>query len=348
LGDKFAALQLVVNQLSGPLRGMASGLMGISSPATAAASAIVAIGDGLADLAKFSVESFGALESVKTQLLTVTGSAEKADSVFNQLQSFQSSSPFDIQTLTTAATTLLQTGTNVSDLTDRLGMLSDVARGNSDLFNRFAVNWGQISSQMKASSVDIKQFAMAGIPIYKVMNEMGLQGELTADQMVEAFRRMTSEGGVFYRATELGATTLKGRQDQLRSSWTEFGATLADVTGIGEAWKEMLTGLNFVVRNLTDTLSKSKFVIEQLNELAGRGNLLPDLFPDQKSPDEVIEEINSFNQSYNDLVKSINTQYQSTSQAQENAILAKISELRAARDALYTIEKQASPFLLTR
>jgi hypothetical protein len=238
LGDNFAAFQLITRRLPGPLKDIASGLLGLVSPGTAAAGAILEVGSALINFGKYAVQSYSQMEAIQVGLEVVTGSAERASTIFQQLKEFDAISPFDLPTLTNAATMLLQTGTAAKELLPTIKMIGEAARGSSDLLNRIAINWGQVqNSPTGATAMDIRQFTMMGIPITQMMKEMGTQGKLTGEQMVEAFRRMTEAGGVFYKSTELGSQTVQGRTSQLKAAWTSFAATFADVTGLGERWK---------------------------------------------------------------------------------------------------------------
>jgi hypothetical protein len=98
---------------------------------------------------------------------------------------------------------------------------------------------------------------MAGVPIYKVLEEMGVKGTATADDIEEAFKRMTSEGGTFFDAMGKGAATLQGKVTNLEGAWKTFKATFAETTGLGKFLKkeidDLSEGLNYII-DLLNTL----------------------------------------------------------------------------------------------
>jgi archaellum component FlaC len=229
LTKKMGALQLVVNRLPGPLKSVAAGLIGLASPAQAAVSAFFEIGDAAAKFVKESISAFADFEVIKTNLEVVMGSAEQANKTFDELRQMAGRTPFNTEQLAEAAIMLRQVGTSTKDLISTLTMLGDVSGGSSEKFNRIVQNYAQIQSKMSALSIDIDQFAMAGIPIYKTLEEIGVRGTATADDIQEAFRRMTGEGGQFFGAMEKGPKTidglkesLKGLKEQNKALWAEY------------------------------------------------------------------------------------------------------------------------------
>lgn len=96
--------------------------------------------------------------------------------------------------------------------------------GNEEL-SRMASNLQQISNTGKASSQDMKQFAMAGVDLYglmadstgKTVDELK-EMDITFDMIVEALDSATAEGGKFFEASQVGATTLQGQMNTLQST----------------------------------------------------------------------------------------------------------------------------------
>ena len=144
---------------------------------------------GAANLAvlKFAgsmVEAAGKMEAIKTQLQVVTGSAKIADSTFRDLQQFAARTPFSIEGITDTAIQLMQVGVQAKDLQSTLTMLGDVSGGSQDKLNRIMMNYTQILSVGKASTMDIRQFAQANLPIYQELaNVTGKSGEALQDMI---------------------------------------------------------------------------------------------------------------------------------------------------------------------
>lgn len=97
--------------------------------------------------------------------------------------------------------------------------------GGSEELGRMAQNLQQIANTGKASTQDMKQFAMAGIDVYGLMaDSTGKTVEelhdmdITFDMIVEALTQATTEGGKFFEASQVGASTLQGQMSLLEST----------------------------------------------------------------------------------------------------------------------------------
>lgn len=189
--------------------------------------------------------------------------------------------PFGIEGLSNAYIQLKQTGTEMDEMTSVIGMLGDTAGGSAEKFNRLVANYAQIQSVGKTTAMDLKQFAMMGLPIYDVLRDIGVQGNATADQVQTAFEIMTSEGGSFYNAMSRGSETLAGKLTMSKDAFKEWRATWAETTGITDTWKNALDLFSQSLENSTNKMrdaqtqaAKNK-VTAQLssNFLQGDGSL---------------------------------------------------------------------------
>jgi hypothetical protein len=262
MAKKFGAFQLIVNKLPGPLKSIAGGLMGMVSPAHAAVSAFLEFGEAAVNFAKESVQAFSDFEMIKANLEVVMGSAKQAAVSFDEIRKMAGRTPFNVEQLANAAVQLKQTGTAAKDLIPVLTMLGNTAGGSSDKFNRIVANFAQIQSVGKTTAMDLRQFAMMGIPIYDMLKDMGVQGNATADEISEAFRRMTSEGGAFYEAMGKGASTLQGKMTNLEGTWKTFQATWAETSGLAELWKIVLEEITKRIQDQTEAMLINKSVRE--------------------------------------------------------------------------------------
>jgi hypothetical protein len=64
MSDSFAAFNLIVNRLPGPLKTAASALMGLVSPAQAVASILLDLGEAAVNFAKESLTAFSDVEMI--------------------------------------------------------------------------------------------------------------------------------------------------------------------------------------------------------------------------------------------------------------------------------------------
>lgn len=200
---------------------------------------------------KSILSASASLETLRVKLETVTGSVEAGGKLFDRFKDFAKSSPFGVQDITTAAVQLLQIGTNLHEIELVLTRLTDAAGGDKDIFNRIVTNYTQIMSAGKATAMDIRQFAYMGLPIYKILDDLGVKGVATAQDIKKAFEVMTGEGGLFYKGSEKQSQTITGHVNRLKETWTEFLASFADSTDLDKWFKSFTTHLTSVLNILT-------------------------------------------------------------------------------------------------
>jgi hypothetical protein len=257
LGNNFAAFNLIINRLPGPLKDIASGMLGMVSPATAAAGAIISLSSAAIQFGKDSLQAFGEFELIRANLELTMGSVEKANDVFSQVKDFAMKTPFDVAGTAQAVNMLKQAGIATNDLISTLEILGNVSGGNMERFNRIAYNYVQVLQKGVLDTRDTREFAGNLVPINKALQAIGVTGKATADDMVRAFQYMTQEGSMFYNAINRQADTYIGKTNQAKEALVNFKAAFAENTGLGDAAKEFLTSLTETLNNYTDFFNKN-------------------------------------------------------------------------------------------
>lgn len=207
----------------------AAGLGLMISPLAGFGAAILGAIEGVKKFGQATMDTYGRIESVKTQLSVVAGSDASAETLFGDISSYAKKSPFGVEQTSEMAVLLKQSGVYASDLMDTLKMIGDMAGGNAEKMKRIANNYAQIVSIGKASMLDMRQFAYAGIPIFEaVSKELGVSqerlrkmisdGEVTSEIIEKVFKNLTGVNGVFENATEMGAKTLQARIQNLQDA----------------------------------------------------------------------------------------------------------------------------------
>lgn len=162
---------------------------------------------------------------------------------------------------------LIASGVSGDDAQKAISALSKAivaTGGGNEELSRMASNLQQISNTGKASSADMKQFAMAGVDLYGLMADSTGKTvdelkdmDITFDMIVEALGSATAEGGKFFEASQVGATTLQGQMNTLQS-------TIQD--GLGKAFEPVNQVLSEQLLPLAQQL------IEDINwEAIGQG-----------------------------------------------------------------------------
>ena len=214
---------------------------------------------------KGGVEYNAEIETYLTRLTTLTGSAEKANDVLDQIKKDALSTPFDVSSLTQAESLLLATGLSAEEARKDILALGDAVSasggGNAEL-QRMAVNLQQIKNVGKASSLDIKQFAYAGIDIYGLLaDSMGITRQeaanldVTYEMLSKALSKASGEGGKYYKAMEKQSKTMSGATSNLKESWSVLKGELAK--GVFEAVKDLIPKLT----ELFDWVAKNKDLV---------------------------------------------------------------------------------------
>lgn len=214
---------------------------------------------------KGGIEYNAQMQTFNTRLTTLTGSAEGAEKVLSQIKKDALTTPFDVASLTQAESLLLSTGMSADDVREDILALGDSISasggGNAEL-QRMAYNLQQVKNLGKASSVDIKQFAMAGIDIYGILaDSMGItRGEaseldVTYEMLSKALRKANSEGGKYYKAMENQSKTYKGAMSNLDESLQVLKGTLSE--GLFNAISKLIPKLT----SLFEWLGKNKTIV---------------------------------------------------------------------------------------
>ena len=112
------------------------------------------------------------IETYRTALTNMLGDAEKANAMLTSIKRDAARTPFSTDALVAANQYLLSAGENAEYSQKTILALGDAIKatgGGDDELNRMAQNLQQVANVGKASAVDIKQFAFAGINIYQVL-----------------------------------------------------------------------------------------------------------------------------------------------------------------------------------
>jgi len=146
--------------------------------------------------------------------------------------------------------------------------LGDVAAGLGAPLGRLALNYGQVRAQTKLTGRELRDFAIAGVPLLgelaKILNvsqsqvqEMISRGEIGFPLVEQAFRNMTSEGGRFNDLMIRQSKSLLGMISNLRDFITLFARGVGN-TLLPQAKKMTIELINWLETN--EKLIKTKFV----------------------------------------------------------------------------------------
>ena len=233
----------------------------------------LAAGIGVGALAKEMVTTGAQFDSYKARLETMLGSSLAANNAFNQIKEDAAKTPFDVSSLTQANAMLIGAGSTADDARSMvmgLGNAIAATGGGSDELNRMAVNLQQIKTLGKASAMDVKQFAFAGIPIYQMLAKtMGKnvaevrEMDITYEQLASSFEKAASKGGMFYGGLAKQSAAVGGQISNLKDQFTN---TLMEFY---EASKPAITSVISLLSKMLQFVQRNKETVIVFMKIAG-------------------------------------------------------------------------------
>lgn len=167
----------------------------------------------------------GEMEKQEIAFEVMLGSAEKANALLNELSDKAEKSPFGIIGITDTAKQLIAFGIEAEKVSETIDNLGDIATGVNVPIARLGLVYGQVKTAGRLMAQDLNQFTQAGVPLIKelskVLNiaekevkELGSEGKISFENVEQAIKNMTSEGGQFYKMMNRGNDTVLGQFDE--------------------------------------------------------------------------------------------------------------------------------------
>lgn len=222
---------------------LASAISTLSTAALSGAKQFVSMG----------IEYNAQIESYRVGLTNMLGDAQAANEAMAAIQEDAARTPFSVDSLTQANQLLISAGENAGYSRKVIMALGDAVSatggGNAEL-SRMAANLQQIANVGKASAIDIKQFAYAGINVYQVLadytgktvqevQKMTISYDLLSNALIAA----SEEGGRYYNAMDTQSQTMNGRVSTLKDNVSQLAGLM---TG------DLSSGIGVVISNLND------------------------------------------------------------------------------------------------
>ena len=192
------------------------------------------------------------IEKYTTGFTNMLGNAQKAQEVIAEIQQDAAVTPFRVEALTKANQLLIGAGENAEYSRKTilaLGNAVSATGGTSVELERMAQNLQQIANVGKAASIDIKQFAYAGINIYQVLADYtGKTVQEVKDMTVsydvlsKALIAASEEGGRYYNSMDTLSQTMEGRVQTLKDNVTQLVGVLS--SGLSETVGQLISRAN--------------------------------------------------------------------------------------------------------
>ena len=218
--------------------------------------------------AKFVLFQTAQLETQTKALEVLTGSAEKAQAIVQEIKEFGAVTPFKSSQLIEVTKRMKAFGfetENVVDITKRIADIAGTAGADID---GVALAIGKVQAKNKFMQEENIMLLEKGINVTKELEEItGMngetlakamsKGEIGADKFVQAIIKATSKGGQFFEGASKQSDTLAGKFSTFVDNVETFAQNL------GKIFEEPL-----------------KFILDQLNAIAGEFNKMFSLLTD--------------------------------------------------------------------
>lgn len=230
-----------------------SGFSGVTKSIAGMAAAYISVA-GVISTAKIGLTVAADMQTAEVGLKTLLGSSDAAAATIARLKVEASRTPFELPGLTQATqllTSITKDGDKSIDIILNVGeALAAMGKGQGEL-DRIIVNLQQIASVGHAATIDIKQFAFAGIPIYEMLAEAtGKNGEalskfiedggVTFDMLTKMFDKANDDGGRFFNAFVNQSGTFNQAASNMKDS---FGIMMSDILKSSGVFQAVTDGM---------------------------------------------------------------------------------------------------------
>ena len=202
------------------------------------------VGQGMGTLLQSIVQTRGQFQQLEIAFSTMLKSSSQAKKLMDSLIDTAARTPFDLQGIAQTTKQMLAYGSTVDNVVDEIVMLGNVASGVGAPLQDIAYLYGTLRTQGRAFTVDIRQFAGRGIPIYEELAKVlgvtkdevtGLvsEGKVGFGEVEKAFQNMTGKAGVYYNLMQEQSKSLTGMISNMGDAWEQslnkLGADNQDV-----------------------------------------------------------------------------------------------------------------------
>lgn len=228
------------------------------------------VGQGMGTLLQSIVQTRGQFQQLEIAFSTMLRSNSQAKKLMDELIVTAAKTPFDLQGIASTTKQMLAYGSTVDNVVDELVMLGNVASGVGAPLGDIAYLYGTLRTQGRAFTVDIRQFAGRGIPIYEELAKVlgvtkdevsGLvtEGKVGFAEVEKAFQNMTSSSGIYYNLMQEQSKSLTGMisnlGDALDNVLNDFGKSNQDL------FAGAIQGATYFVEHMDDVLRIVKAIV---------------------------------------------------------------------------------------
>lgn len=195
------------------------------------------------------IETGGLLEQQRLSLSAILGDMGKAQTLFNQIKTMALKSPFGVVELDKMSKQLAAYSFEYEELFDWTKRLADISAATGTSVDRLALALGHVRSEGALSGYTLRQFAMANVPVLRMLSEnLGISSkevrervkkkEISAEDVQDILKQLTEDGGMFANAQETMSEALNAKFKNLRDAFDIMYGEIAE-SGIGDKLKDL-------------------------------------------------------------------------------------------------------------
>lgn len=204
---------------------------------------------GASNLLDNIIKTGGQLEQQRLSLSAILGDMEKANTLFGQVKELALKSPFGVVQIDQMTKQLAAYSFEYEELFDWTKRLADISAATGTSVDRLALALGHVRNEGALSGYTLRQFAMANVPVLKMLSEnLGISSkdvrdkvrkkEISADDVQQILKQLTDEGGMFFHAQEVMSEALNAKFKNLHDAFDIMYGEIAE-SGFGDFLKEV-------------------------------------------------------------------------------------------------------------
>jgi tape measure domain-containing protein len=190
--------------------------------------------------ARFVFAKTAEIESQTRSLQVLTGSAQKAKQIIEELQQLGAVTPFTSTELIDAAKRLQAFGVEANNVVETTRRLADASGATGAELQGLVTAYGQVQAKGRLQGEELLQFQERGIALQEELRKMyGMTGEefqkalskgqISAKAVEVALQRLTSAGGKYANGAIAQSDTLSGRLSTLQDGIDQLARRIGQV-----------------------------------------------------------------------------------------------------------------------
>lgn len=307
---------------------------------------------GIIALSAPLVQAASRAEQAKINFNALSQSVVKGTELYQDLVNVSKQTPFELENLQQAAKSLLAYGFSTKEVVVQVQRLGDIAAGvGTEKLPNLILALGQVKAAGQLTGNELRQFTETGVDLLGQLAKDGgksiaqvkkdiSDGKVKFEEVNEALKKLTSEGGQFFGLMEQQSKSLAGQWSNLKDSLSVLAADLGSL--LLPALKSITDQVNYSITAWKELFGISKITgggqVEQIQALKNVYEGYIKILSDPNSQKyQINETLSKLKQQYPEFIKGIDIA--TRSQTALNAAVAKGNDLFGLK--LKTAQKSA-------